>query len=68
MADKPLATRGERVLDAASKVAALGFGGYVSNEMLTEISGYKADSKQFGFFVSDVREVLVERGMWLSGD
>ena len=68
MDKQPLATRGERVIEAAIKVAALGFGGYAPNELITEISGYKPVTKEFGFFVSDVREILVERGMWLSGE
>jgi hypothetical protein len=68
MSDKQLATRSERILAAATEIEALGFGGFVSNEQIVKVSGYEKDTKEFGFFVSDVREVLVEQGMWLSGE
>ena len=68
MDKQPLASRGERVVVVATKVAALGFGGYIPNQEIVDLSGYKTNTKQFGFFVSDVREVLVSSGMWLSGE
>jgi hypothetical protein len=63
-----LLSHSDRQKQAAELIASAGFKSYFSNEQISEWSGYEPRTQAFSFFLTNVRKVLAEQGMWLSGE
>ena len=61
-------TRTEKLGVLARQIDSLGFGAFVANEQITEVSGYVPETQEFSFFITGIRNQLVEHGKWLSGE
>jgi hypothetical protein len=63
-----LLSHSDRNKQTAELIATAGFSSYFSNQQIAEWSGYEPDTQPFHFFLTTVRKVLAEQGMWLSGE
>jgi hypothetical protein len=64
-----LLSRTDRLVLATESLRTLGYNQFCTNEQISDWSGgYQPGTQEFNFFVSNVRQLLVQRGMWLSGE
>jgi hypothetical protein len=66
--DVKMLSHSDRAKQTAQLIATDGFGSFFPNEQISEWSGYEPNTQPFSFFLTNVRNVLVEQGMWLSGE
>lgn len=61
-------SRVEKLGFVAETISTAGFGSFHTNKQVSDWSGLAPGSLEFNFFVSAVRQQLVQYGMWLSGE